>query len=298
MAKKKSIKWIKLSVNFMEDERIEQMERKLGSPAIGMYFCIILEIYRRVSRSITLRQLKSLKMKACSWKTTQSIVNDFGLFTHDDMEHYYSAVDFLGFDDDDKHEDGDAEEHPIFNQNVIEMNFKSSQSRARNNKDIDIDKKETTSQKKVQVQCLMPLKSEWAEQVIMRSSYSALLRNYWTVAIDYFYNHTIAQANESMLYDEKNARRYFANFCSNVITSAKLKAFLTEYDRNHPEQNPYRFEDAGSAPGHRSYLGSPLPDDAPPRPSKTADWVDGNWVDAFGENNNTNINTKTKDYEY
>lgn len=296
--KEKTIKWIKQPLDLMEDERVDQMVNKHGMAAYGMYIFIISEIYRRKSRSITLRQLKSLKQKGCSKNTILSIVNDFGLFTHDDMEHYYSAVDYLGFNDNIEHEDGDAEEHPIFKQNAIEMHFKSSQSRTRNIKDIDIDKNETTSQKKEQVQCLMPLKSEWAEQVIMRSSYSALLRNYWTIAIDYFYNHTIAQANESMLYDEKNARRYFANFCSNVITSAKLKAFLAEYDRNHPEQNPYRFEDAGSAPGHRSYLGSPLPDDAPPRPSKTADWVDGNWVDAFGENNNTNINTKTKDYEY
>ena len=58
------------------------------------------------------------------------------------------------------------------------------------------------------------------------------------------------------------------------------------------------FEDEGSAPGHRSYLGSTLPDDAPPRPSKTADWVDGNWVDAFADNNNNNIYTKTLDYDY
>ena len=288
--KDKTIKWIKQPLDLMEDERVDQMVGKHGMAAFGMYVFIISGIYRRKSRSITLRQLKSLKQKGCSKNTILSIVNDFGLFTHDDMEHYYSAVDYLGFDDKVECDDGDAEEHPIFKQNAIGMDFKSSQSRVRNIKDIDKDKKETTSQKKEELMSLMPIKSEWAEQVIMMSSYSTLLQKYWTVAIEYFYNHTVAQANEPMRYDENNVRRYFANFCSNVITSAKLKAFLLEYDRSHPELNPYRFEDACSAPGRRSYLGFQLPDDAPPRPSDSAEWFDGGWDDPLSDfKNNTTI---------
>ena len=156
--KDKTIKWIKQPLDLMEDERVDQMVGKHGMAAFGMYVFIISEIYRRKSRSITLRQLKSLKQKVCSKSTILSMVNDFGLFTHDDMEHYYSAVDYLGFDDKVECDDGDAEEHPIFKQNAIGMDFKSSQSRVRNIKDIDKDKKETTSQKKEELMSLMTIK--------------------------------------------------------------------------------------------------------------------------------------------
>lgn len=289
--------WFKMPTDLICDERVEKLLAELGANGFGVYMYIVCEMMRHRNYCMTRDSLMSIKIKGHSKATLKHIVEDFNLFTDDGMGHVFSAVDFLCKGCRGKAED-DAQDAKVFatgsNSDAIPTPPRVLQRREEENK------KEITSQKNLlaMVMSYLDRQTAWAEMVMMKSRTTPLLRRHWDYAVELFVQHVVSQAKEESVMNENDARRYFCNFCTGNPTGTVLAARLTEYDRNHPEQNPYRFEDAGSAPGHRSYLGSPLPDDAPPRPSKTADWVDGNWVDAFGENNNTNINTKTKDYEY
>lgn len=116
--------------------------------------------------------------------------------------------------------------------------------------------------------------------VMMKSGFSGLLMRQWTFALDKFREHTVANRSYNRIDCPDEAMRYFYFYVTNPITGTMLRKALEEYERQHPESNPYRFEDSRSAPGHRSYHGIPLPDDAPPRPDDRAEWDfnDNIWI--------------------
>lgn len=52
----------------------------------------------------------------------------------------------------------------------------------------------------------------WREPVMMQSGMAALLQEHWPEAVEGFLRHVLAQDNVGCLYDEHEARRYFANY--------------------------------------------------------------------------------------
>ena len=115
---------------------------------------------------------------------------------------------------------------------------------------------------------------------MMRSGFSGLLARHWTEAIRQFRLHVVANENLRGIHSLREAKQYFSCFTTHPVTGPALRKALEAYAAQHPEANPYRFEDKGSCLGHRRYHGIDLPDYAPPRPDERADWdfVEQCWI--------------------
>lgn len=71
----------------------------------------------------------------------------------------------------------------------------------------------------------------------------------------------------------EDVRRYFSNYIAAGSTSCRvLREALVAGMREKNDRNDGRFEDRVN--GQRTYLGHPIPNDAPPRPDASAVWDD------------------------
>lgn len=275
----KNIAWIKMPVTLTDDERIAELVAKKGMAGLGVYNYIICEMYRRKSRCLTMTQLKAMSVKGATQKTVLAVVDEFGLFRKDKMGHVYSAIDYLGFDDEINDDDnpstcsGQADDDNIFNRDTNTIGFESPSipSPARvNNKDIDEDKDHHNDGADYIMQ--IPEHSQWTEVALMKSGFGMLIKRNWQVTLDLFRNHAIANCTIGQIHSVDDAKKYFHFYVTNPTSGSMLRKALEDYERQHPLQNPYRFEDVNSANDHRSYHGIPIPDNAPPRPDERADW--------------------------
>lgn len=272
--KQKKIDWIKMPVNLMDNERIAELVAQKGVLGLGVYIAIIGEMYRRQCRCLTMTQLKALKFAGATQKTIMAVVDEFGLFRKDKMGHVRSAIDYLGFDDENKYSVAETDAIGFdsdSNQNIIEIESDSFPTPARvYNKDIDEDKDHHNDG----ADCIMqiPEHSEWTEAALMKSGFGMLIKRNWQAALEQFRNHAIANCTIGQIRSVEDAKKYFHFYITNSTSGNMLRKALEDYERQHPQQNPYRFEDVDSANGHRSYHGIAIPDDAPPRPDERADW--------------------------
>lgn len=267
--KQKKIAWIKMPVNLMDDERIAELVAQKGVSGLGVYIAIIGEMYRRQCRCLTVTQLKALKFSGATQKTIVAVVDEFGLFRKDKMGHIYSTIDYLGFDDG-VEPDSDTEE------NVITLESPSFPSPARVFKDIDEYEDKDHHNDGADYIVQIPEHSQWTEVALMKSGFGELIKRNWQVALNLFRNHAIANCTIEKIHNVDEAKKYFHFYITNPTSGNKLRKALEDYERQHPQQNPYRFEDSDSAKGHRCYHGITIPDDAPPRPDERADWDNEN----------------------
>lgn len=271
--KLKKIAWIKMPVNLMDDERIAELVAQKGVSGLGVYIAIIGEMYRRQCRCLTVTQLKALKFSGATQKTIIAVVDEFSLFRKDKMGHVYSAIDYLGFENEDEIV-SNADE------NAIGFESPSIPSPARVYK--DIDEYEDKDHHNDGADCIMqiPEHSQWTEVALMKSGFGELIKRNWQETLNLFRDHAIANCTIGQIRNVDDAKRYFHFYITNPTSGNMLRKALEDYERQHPQQNPYRFEDSGSAKGHRYYHGIPIPDDAPPRPDERADWdfEIGRWI--------------------
>lgn len=278
--KQKKITWIKMPVNLMDDERIAELTAQRGVAGLGVYIAIICEMYRRQCRCLTVTQLKTLKFAGATQKTVMAVVDEFGLFRKDKMGHVYSSIDYLGFEDEDEI-DSDTD------MNAIGSESPSFPSPARvYNKDIDEDKDHHNDGAAYIMQ--IPEHSQWTEVALMKSGFGMLIKRNWQMSLNLFRNHAIANCTIGQIHSVDDAKKYFHFYVTNSISGNMLRKALEDHERQHPQQNPYCFEDSGSSDGHRSYHGMPIPNNAPPRPDERADWdyENGCWISP------TNFNQK------
>lgn len=116
--------------------------------------------------------------------------------------------------------------------------------------------------------------SSWLDIACMQSGFGKLLMNHIDHAIAYFKQHIEVYDKGHDLLTLSDVRRYFANFVkAGQRTSQALYQSLLRLDAKQQASappDPYRFEQ--HVDGQRSYLGCPIPDDAPPRPDAHAFW--------------------------
>ena len=270
MSKKtsKKIVWIKLPVNLMDDARIAELVAQKRIGGFGVYIAILMELYRRSSRCLTLTQAKAIKVHGASPTTVKAVVNDPNLFRIDQKGVVRSAIDFLEFE-----EEGESFTETQNGETKIDFELPAARSRVYIDKDIDKDK-DLLLKAADAPDLLDQLRADdpWAEAVMMRSGFSGLLARHWTEAIRQFRLHAEANDNLRGIRSLREAKQYFSCFTTHPVTGPALRKALEAYEAQHPKENPYRFEDKGSCPGHRLYHGIPLPDEAPPRPDERADW--------------------------
>ena len=116
-------------------------------------------------------------------------------------------------------------------------------------------------------------RTPWLEAVCMQSSYGTLLMRHIKEAVGCFKQHIEIYDKWHNLLTQSDARRYFVNYTKTAQTSQILRATLFALDAKQPSATPpdlHRYEQLVN--GRRTYLGCPIPDDAPPRPDATAFW--------------------------
>ena len=281
MGKKTSrkIAWIKLPVNLMDDARIAELVAKKRIGGFGVYIAILMELYRRPSRCLTLTQAKAIKVHGASPTTVRAVVYDPNLFRIDQQGHLRSAIDFLEFE-----EEGESFTETQHGETKTDFDLPPTPARVYIDKERDKDllllKEEKAKGEGNDFLAELRTDDPWAESVMMRSGFSGLLLRNWEEAIRQFRLHAEANDNLRNIHSLREAKQYFNCYTTHPVTGPALRKALEAHEANHPERNPYRFEDKGSCPGHRFYHGIPLPNDAPPRPDERADWDfgEGCWV--------------------
>ena len=116
-------------------------------------------------------------------------------------------------------------------------------------------------------------KTPWLEAVCMQSEYGTLLMRHIKEAVSCFKRHIEIYDKWHDLLTQSDARRYFVNYTKTAQTSQILRATLFALDAKQQSATPpdlHRYEQLVN--GQRTYLGCPIPDDAPPRPDATAFW--------------------------
>ncbi len=271
MSKKtsKKIVWIKLPVNLMDDARIAELVAQKRIGGFGVYIAILMELYRRSSRCLTLTQAKAIKVHGASPTTVKAVVNDSNLFRIDQKGVVRSAIDFLEFE-----EESESFTETQKGETKIDFELPTARPRVYIDKDRDKELLLKAAGEESTPDLLSQLRPDdpWAESVMMRSGFSGLLLRNWEEAIRQFRLHVVANDNLRGIHSLREAKQYFSSFTTHPVTGPALRKALEAYEASHPERNPYRFEDKGSCPGHRLYHGIALPDYAPPRPDERADW--------------------------
>lgn len=117
----------------------------------------------------------------------------------------------------------------------------------------------------------------WMEMACMRSGYGAMLARHLPEAIEFFKQHVELYGKGDNLLTESDVRSYFVNFVSaGGRTSKALFKELTDNEARKKSElressaDPLRYEQIVN--GKRTYLGCPIPDNAPPRPDPNAVW--------------------------
>lgn len=109
----------------------------------------------------------------------------------------------------------------------------------------------------------------------MKSGYGGLLSRYFKEAVGFFKQHILLYDKGPSLLNSSDVHQYFANFTvPGSRTSAFLHAELLKLEAAEQSHSldPYRFEKRIG--GQRTYMGCPIPDEAPPRPEDNAIWND------------------------
>ena len=118
----------------------------------------------------------------------------------------------------------------------------------------------------------LPVHSVWAEVTMLKSGFGSLLQRHWSLALEEFTKHVLVNRTVESIHDVECAKQYFYRYATNPVAGAMLRRALEEQERDQRATSTFCHEDADSAPGHRSYHGIPLPDDAPPRPDQQSEW--------------------------
>lgn len=307
----KTIDWVKLPVNLMDDARVAELMARKGMAGLGVYLAVVSEMFRRRGRCLTMTQLRALKFVNTSIKTVVQVVEDYGLFRKDCFGHYYSVIDFLRFDDapvqasvgydnvgktppetagqPSTPSEGEAcatltppDPTPArINRDtdkdyiLLEVGAEAAQAEKRAEADTQAVGQTAVEQaEKRAEECIrqLPLQSAWAEVTLMKSGFGELLLRNWPIALEEFCKHVLVNRTAESILDVECAKQYFYRYATNPASGRLLRQALEEHERLQQTEGCYRYEDTGSAPGHRSYHGIPLPDDAPPRPDNLSDW--------------------------
>jgi len=116
--------------------------------------------------------------------------------------------------------------------------------------------------------------SSWLDIACMKSGYGCLLKRHIREAVKIFKQHVEAYGKGGNLLDMSDVQGYFVNYVSaGSRTSRTLHEALCTLDTHRQAAappDPHRYEQL--VDGKRTYLGCPIPDDAPPRPDNNAFW--------------------------
>lgn len=280
-------KFFKHDASASSDEKIMNLLQKEGLKGYGAYW-VILEVLRNQTNFIASYELlQSLAFRLRVHKAyLLKIVKDFGLFCCEE-ERFYSPGMQRRL----------AKYQALLEKTSVKSTVKSkdkslidsdkdtvnAHEQDRIGKDLNlsvIDAAELEGQLPVQPypgwEALvdeMAASEDFMNRAGMHSGLKELFIQNRKQIVEIFKNHILLQGKQDGIMNLGEAKAYFSNFVSDgSYTNKKIRQTLIEGILKRDSENVYRFEERIG--GLRMYLGHPIPEDAPPRPSASAVWDD------------------------
>ena len=294
--------WFKHPLGLSDRQQMASLICEEGMKAYGTYMYLVEKLVQEPDRGLQMDKLKGLVRKGISLRYLEGFITN-----HPDLfcieGNYFYAKDKMFSPNfcevfDESLSKVEQKPNKTHNDNSLTINKKQSSSRThvreeKNREEKNHLQKDVVAAKREPVENGrfgellrgLTLQSSWGELACMKSGYSTLLVRHFDEAVRLFGEHVVLYGNQHQMHNVSDVQRYFVNFvASGSRTSKELYAKLQalERERQQGTENPYRYEQR--IDGRRCYMGCPLPDDAPPRPSPKAIWnnLAGCWHEPTG----------------
>ena len=259
--------YLKHEIMAFNDPRIQNMLRQEGGKAYGAYWYIMEKLSLLPDMEADLKYLKPFATRNFTYPYMMKIVTKFGLFTVTD-----SCFSPVQLNTKCVAEPQKAEENTAENSGQNGKKYPDNDVKPGKNAGFSTKNRQTMNKKRdeneSEINCNTPNISDLSNENLQQKEN---IRDIITTA---------AKEKEisAAAIDRNNSsdvHQYFANFTApGSRTSAFLHAELLKLEAAEQSHSldPYRFEKRIG--GQRTYMGCPIPDEAPPRPEDNAIWND------------------------
>ena len=259
--------YLKHEIMAFNDPRIQNMLRQEGGKAYGAYWYIMEKLSLLPDMEADLKYLKPFATRNFTYPYMMKIVTKFGLFTVTDSCFSPVQLNTKCVAEPQKVEENTAENSGQNGKKYPDNDVKPGKNAGFSTKNRQtMDKKRDGNES--EMNCNTPNISGLSNENLQQKEN---IRDIITTA---------AKEKEisAAAIDRNNSsdvHQYFANFTApGSRTSAFLHAELLKLEAAEQSHSldPYRFEKRIG--GQRTYMGCPIPDEAPPRPEDNAIWND------------------------
>ena len=259
--------YLKHEIMAFNDPRIQNMLRQEGGKAYGAYWYIMEKLSLLPDMEAELKYLKPFATRNFTYPYMMKIVMNFGLFTVTDSCFSPVQLNTKCVAEPQKVEENTAENSGQNGKKYPDNDVKPGKNAGFSTKNRQtMDKKRDGNES--EMNCNTPNISGLSNENLQQKEN---IRDIITTA---------AKEKEisAAAIDRNNSsdvHQYFANFTApGSRTSAFLHAELLKLEAAEQSHSldPYRFEKRIG--GQRTYMGCPIPDEAPPRPEDNAIWND------------------------
>ena len=259
--------YLKHEIMAFNDPRIQNMLRQEGGKAYGAYWYIMEKLSLLPDMEAELKYLKPFATRNFTYPYMMKIVMNFGLFTVTDSCFSPVQLNTKCVAEPQKVEGNTAENSGQNGKKYPDNDVKPGKNAGFSTKNRQtMDKKRDGNES--EMNCNTPNISGLSNENLQQKEN---IRDIITTA---------AKEKEisAAAIDRNNSsdvHQYFANFTApGSRTSAFLHAELLKLEAAEQSHSldPYRFEKRIG--GQRTYMGCPIPDEAPPRPEDNAIWND------------------------
>ena len=259
--------YLKHEIMAFNDPRVQNMLRQEGGKAYGAYWYIMEKLSLLPDMEAELKYLKPFATRNFTYPYMMKIVTNFGLFTVTD-----SCFSPVQLNTKCVAEPQKAEENTAENSGQNGKKYPDNDVKPGKNAGFSTKNRQTMNKKRdeneSEINCNTPNISDLSNENLQQKEN---IRDIITTA---------AKEKEisAAAIDRNNSsdvHQYFANFTApGSRTSAFLHAELLKLEAAEQSHSldPYRFEKRIGE--QRTYMGCPIPDEAPPRPDDNAIWND------------------------
>ena len=259
--------YLKHEIMAFNDPRVQNMLRQEGGKAYGAYWYIMEKLSLLPDMEADLKYLKPFATRNFTYPYMMKIVTKFGLFTVTDSCFSPVQLNTKCVAEPQKVEENTAE-----NSGQNGKKYPDNDVKPGKNAGFSTKNRQTMNKKRdeneSEINCNTPNISDLSNENLQQKEN---IRDIITTA---------AKEKEisAAAIDRNNSsdvHQYFANFTApGSRTSAFLHAELLKLEAAEQSHSldPYRFEKRIG--GQRTYMGCPIPDEAPPRPEDNAIWND------------------------
>ena len=290
--------WFKHPLGLSDDKRLAQLIQEEGVKGYGTYLYLVEKLSLQEDHHLSFQQLSLFERKGFHRRYMELIVRKYPDLFIVEGDDFCSAIDFgssctrsaqsLRTSYAEPKQNMPKRDNNLNDNNVSTSSHthireeKKREEKKQQKEDVADD---ATNKRFMELLRGVSLQSSWGELACMKSGYPALLMEHFDEAVQLFGKHVVLYGNQHQMRDVSDVQKYFVNFvASGSRTSKELHAHLQESERKRQQaaDNLYRYEQR--IDGKRCYMGCPLPDNAPPRPSPRAIWnnLEAYWYEPAG----------------